>query len=360
MSQNNHKAHGPYEKLFKRLFDVVFSFLALVVLLPVLLIIAILVRIKLGSPIIFKQERPGKNEKIFKLYKFRTMTDEKDAKGKLLSDEKRLTRFGRLLRSSSLDELPELLNILKGDMSFVGPRPLLVKYLPYYTKAEHHRHDIRPGLTGLAQVSGRNYLNWEERFKTDIEYVDNVTFKEDIEIIFKTMTKVVTRKDVVTLEKLKFKDLDVARKDKTVKYTIVKLNTKLYDAHKNELYECLMQLLGKRSEAKKQLKKIRIYLEDKTAIIFCAMSNNKIVAFIWGYYISKDTIHINYFVTRVAFRGFGIGKALLSKMIDDQAINYELLVDKTNQVAHDFYKKIGFLDCGDYNDKIKMGLTERK
>ena len=163
MSQNNHKAHGPYERLFKRLFDVFFSFLALVILSPILLIVAILVRVKLGSPIIFRQERPGKNEKLFRLFKFRTMTDAKDEDGRLLSDEKRLTQFGRLLRSSSLDELPELLNILKGDMSFVGPRPLLVKYLPYYTKAEHHRHDIRPGLTGLAQVSGRNYLNCEER-----------------------------------------------------------------------------------------------------------------------------------------------------------------------------------------------------
>ncbi len=360
MSQNNHKAHGPYERLFKRLFDVFFSFLALVILSPILLIVAILVRVKLGSPIIFRQERPGKNEKLFRLFKFRTMTDAKDEDGRLLSDEKRLTQFGRLLRSSSLDELPELLNILKGDMSFVGPRPLLVKYLPYYTKAEHHRHDIRPGLTGLAQVSGRNYLNWEERFKTDIEYVDNVALKEDIKIIFRTIAKVVMRKDVTTSENLKFKDLDVDRKDKAVKYTIVKLNTKLYDAHKDELHECLIQLLGKESEAKKQLKRIRIYLEDKTAIIFCAMNNNKIVALIWGYFISKDTIHINYFVTHVAFRKFGIGKALLSKMIVDRAINYELLVDKTNQVAHDFYKKIGFLDCDNCKDKIRMKLTKRK
>ena len=174
------------------------------------------------------------------------------------------------------------------------------------------------------------------------------------------MVKVVMKKDVVTSEKLKIKDLDIDRKDETVKYTIVKLNTELYNNHKNELYECLIQLLDKRSKAKKQLKKIRMYLENKTAIIFCAMSNNKIVAFIWGYSITKDRIHINYFVTQVAFRGFGIGKALLSKMIDDRTINYELLVDKTNQVAYDFYEKIGFSDCGKCRDKIKMVLTKRK
>lgn len=200
MSKNNHKARGPYEKFFKRLFDVIFSFLALVILSPVLLVIAILVRIKLGSPIIFKQERPGKDEKIFKLYKFRTMTDAKDSKGRLLSDEKRLTRFGRMLRSSSLDELPELFNILKGDMSFVGPRPLLVEYLPYYTKKEHHRHDVRPGLTGWAQVNGRNLVGWSKRLKLDVEYVDKITFCRDLSIIFSTIA-VVFKRSGITDEK---------------------------------------------------------------------------------------------------------------------------------------------------------------
>ena len=200
MSKNNHKARGPYEKFFKRLFDVIFSFLALVILSPVLLVIAILVRIKLGSPIIFKQERPGKDEKIFKLYKFRTMTDAKDSRGRLLSDEKRLTRFGRMLRSSSLDELPELFNILKGDMSFVGPRPLLVEYLPYYTKKEHHRHDVRPGLTGWAQVNGRNLVGWSKRLKLDVEYVDKITFCRDLSIIFSTIA-VVFKRSGITDEK---------------------------------------------------------------------------------------------------------------------------------------------------------------
>ena len=196
MSQNNHKAHGPYEKFFKRLFDVVFSFLALLILSPILLIIAILVRINLGSPILFKQERPGKNEKIFKLYKFRTMTDERGKNGKLLSDEKRLTRFGRILRLSSLDELPELFNILKGDMSFVGPRPLAKQYLPYYNKKEHHRHDVRPGLTGWAQVNGRNNISWEKKFSLDLDYIDSISFLFDFKIILLTIKKVVKGSDV--------------------------------------------------------------------------------------------------------------------------------------------------------------------
>lgn len=202
-----------YEKCFKRLFDIVFSFLALVILSPVLLVVAILVRVKLGSPVIFKQERPGKNEKIFKLYKFRTMTDKRDKNGKLLPDEKRLTKFGRRLRSTSLDELPELFNILKGDMSFVGPRPLLVEYLPYYTKQEHHRHDVRPGLTGLAQVSGRNLLSWAERFKLDVFYVNNISFLSDLKIVFKTINKVVRGRDIVVGDGQIMKNLNEERKD---------------------------------------------------------------------------------------------------------------------------------------------------
>lgn len=194
--KNNHKPYGPYERFFKRPLDIIFSLLALIILSPILLIIAILVRIRLGSPIIFKQERPGKDEKIFKLYKFRTMTDAKDKKGTLLPDEKRLTKFGRLLRSTSLDELPELFNILKGDMSFIGPRPLLVEYLPCYTKAEHQRHIVRPGLTGLAQVSGRNLVAWDKRLKIDTRYANKVTFVQDIKIIFFTIAIVFKRSGI--------------------------------------------------------------------------------------------------------------------------------------------------------------------
>lgn len=185
-----------YRKFFKRFFDIVLSLTALIVLSPVLLVVAVLVRVKLGSPVIFRQERPGKDERIFRLYKFRSMTDGRDEYGELLPDEMRLTKFGRILRSTSLDELPELWNILKGDMSIVGPRPLLVRYLPYYTEEERHRHDIRPGLTGLAQVQGRNLLAWEERFALDVEYVRNVSFVQDIKIVLLTIKKVLRREDI--------------------------------------------------------------------------------------------------------------------------------------------------------------------
>lgn len=182
-----------YAKYIKRILDFTLSLLALIVLSPLMLIIYILVRIKLGKPAIFKQKRPGKDEKIFTLYKFRTMTDEKDEKGNLLPDEKRLTKFGKFLRSTSLDELPELINIIKGDMAIVGPRPLLVEYLEFYTEEERHRHDVRPGLTGLAQVSGRNNITWEEKFKQDNKYIKNITLINDIKIIIKTIGKVFKR-----------------------------------------------------------------------------------------------------------------------------------------------------------------------
>lgn len=189
---------GIYARYIKRLLDIVFSGCALIVLSPVLLVVAVLVRIKLGSPVIFCQERPGKDEKIFKMYKFRSMTDARDENGELLPDEVRLTRFGRLLRSTSLDELPELWNIFRGDMSIVGPRPLLVRYLPYYTEAEHHRHDVRPGLTGLAQVSGRNYVTWEQRFQWDLTYVNTVSFKTDLTIVCKTVAVVLSARNIET------------------------------------------------------------------------------------------------------------------------------------------------------------------
>lgn len=182
-----------YEKCFKRFFDFVLSLIAIICLSPVMLITAILVRVKLGSPIIFKQERPGKNEKIFAMYKFRTMTDARDAEGNLLPDEVRLTKFGKLLRSTSLDELPELFNILKGDMSIIGPRPLLVEYLPRYNEKQKHRHDVRPGLSGLAQVNGRNAISWEEKFKYDVQYVRNISFLGDCRIILQTIKNVIKR-----------------------------------------------------------------------------------------------------------------------------------------------------------------------
>lgn len=201
-----------YEKYIKRILDFTLSLIALICLSPILLIVAILVRIKLGSPVIFKQKRPGKDEKIFTLYKFRTMTDEKDENGDLLPDSQRLTKFGKFLRSTSLDELPELINIIKGDMAIVGPRPLLVKYLPYYTEEEKHRHDVRPGLTGLAQINGRNSTKWSERFKIDVEYVENITLYNDLKIIFNTVLKVIKKEDILVGEEHVMLNFDEERK----------------------------------------------------------------------------------------------------------------------------------------------------
>lgn len=189
-----------YQRFIKRFLDMVLSFFALLLLLPLLLLITILVKIKLGSPVLFKQERPGKGEKIFTMYKFRTMTDQTDANGALLPDNIRLTKFGKWLRSTSLDELPELWNILKGDMSIVGPRPLLVQYLPLYNAHQKRRHEIRPGLSGLAQISGRNTLSWEEKFELDVTYVERITFFVDAEIVFKSIWKAFVKRDGISQE----------------------------------------------------------------------------------------------------------------------------------------------------------------
>ncbi len=185
-----------YKKYIKRPMDFILSFIAVILLSPILLMVALLVRINLGSPVVFKQERPGLNEKIFTMYKFRTMTDEKDENGKLLPDTVRLTKFGRKLRSTSLDELPELFNILKGDMSIVGPRPLLIQYLELYNDHQKRRHEVRPGLSGHAQVNGRNAISWEDKFNLDVEYVDNMSFVGDWKIIFLTIKKVFVKEGI--------------------------------------------------------------------------------------------------------------------------------------------------------------------
>lgn len=212
MEQGNvQRKAGVYAKYIKRLVDVVCSGLALVVLSPLLLVTAVLVRVKLGSPVIFKQERPGRDAKSFYLYKFRSMSDQRDENGELLPDDVRLTPFGRKLRSTSLDELPELWNIFRGDMSIVGPRPLLVEYLPYYTEAEMHRHDVRPGLTGWAQVNGRNATAWDERLQQDIYYIEHCSFLLDVRIIFKTVFKVIKRSDILVGEQIPAGRLDDAR-----------------------------------------------------------------------------------------------------------------------------------------------------
>lgn len=195
-----HKPYGPYEKYGKRPLDICCALAAILFFWWLYLILAVTVRIKLGSPVIFRQDRPGKNEKIFQLRKFRTMTDEKDSNGNLLPDEKRLTPFGKMLRGTSLDELPEVFNILRGDMSVVGPRPLLVKYLPRYNEEQRHRHDVRPGLTGLAQVNGRNTVSWEEKFRLDVEYTNHITLRGDISIILQTVSKAFFKKEGISSE----------------------------------------------------------------------------------------------------------------------------------------------------------------
>ena len=196
MDTQKHKVKGPYEAFFKRLINLSASIMVLIVFCWLYAIIAIIVRINLGSPIIFTQERPGKNGKVFKLYKFRSMSDKRDENGNLLPDKMRLNKFGRILRSTSLDELPELFNIIKGDMSLIGPRPLLVKYLDHYNDHDKRRHEVRPGLTGLAQVSGRNAMSWKAKFEKDVEYVDHITFWMDVKIVFLTVKKTLVREGI--------------------------------------------------------------------------------------------------------------------------------------------------------------------
>ena len=210
--KNKHVPYGMYEKYFKRILDIICALAAIVVFGRLYSIIGIFVKINMGSPVIFKQPRPGKNGEIFNLYKFRTMTDKKDINGELLPDEERLTRFGKILRSTSLDEIPEAFCILLGTMSVVGPRPLAVKYLPYYNEYEKQRHDVRPGLTGLAQVSGRNLVNWDERFAYDVKYVKKITFIGDLKIIVLTIATALKRTGIEGNGAVPLEDFDVYRK----------------------------------------------------------------------------------------------------------------------------------------------------
>ncbi len=196
--ETKHKPYGSYEKYFKRPLDFLCGLAAIIVFSWLYIILAILVRLKLGSPVMFTQERPGKDEKIFKLYKFRSMTDARDENGELLPDEVRLTKFGKMLRATSLDELPEAFNIIKGDMSVIGPRPLLVQYLPRYNEQQHRRHEVRPGLSGYAQVHGRNTVSWQDKFRMDVEYVDHITFLGDLKIIWDSVMVAFVKRDGIT------------------------------------------------------------------------------------------------------------------------------------------------------------------
>ena len=204
--ESRHKPYGPYERYFKRPLDILCALAAIIVFCWLYAIVAILVRVKLGSPVLFTQERPGRidpktgQEKIFKLYKFRTMTDARDENGELLPDDVRLTKFGRMLRATSLDELPEAFNILKADMSVVGPRPLLIQYIPRYTPQQRRRHEVRPGLSGYAQVHGRNTVSWEEKFQLDVEYVDHITFWGDVKIVLDTVVKAFVKQEGISSE----------------------------------------------------------------------------------------------------------------------------------------------------------------
>lgn len=198
--EKKHIPYGPYERYFKRPIDFCCGLAAVIVFSWLYIILAVLVRVKLGSPVLFTQERPGKDEKIFKLYKFRSMTDARDENGELLPDEVRLTKFGKMLRATSLDELPEAFNIIKGDMSVIGPRPLLVQYLPRYNKEQHRRHEVRPGLSGYAQVHGRNAVSWQDKFKMDVEYVDHITFLGDLRIIWDSVMVAFIKREGISSE----------------------------------------------------------------------------------------------------------------------------------------------------------------
>lgn len=206
-----HVPYGPYEAVAKRPLDFLLAMAALILLSPVLVVTGVLVKLKLGSPVLFTQDRPGLDGKIFRLYKFRSMSDVRDEDGNLLPDSQRMTAFGTVLRSLSLDELPEMFNIVKGDMAIIGPRPLLIQYLPFYTEKEKHRHDVRPGLSGLAQTHGRNYVKWDKRLTYDIEYVDKITFLGDVKIILDTIFKIIKRDDVAVNTDVVETYLDIER-----------------------------------------------------------------------------------------------------------------------------------------------------
>ena len=344
-----------YKRFIKRFLDIVLSIIAIIILSPVYLILSVLVFVFMGWPVLFRQPRPGKDEKIFNMYKFRTMSNSKDKDGNMLPDELRLTRFGKFLRKTSLDELPELFCILIGSMSFVGPRPLLIEYLPYYTREEHRRHDVRPGLTGWAQVNGRNSLRWDERFKKDLEYVDNLNFGMDFKIFLMTIKKVLFKEDIQMGEELHFSRLDIERGPKPVYKRIT-----LEDFQKNsdDLYKCIMELKhNDAAEADRIIANMETYLKDGSAVIECAYVADRIVGFIWGYHIADGRVHIPYFSVLRKYRNNGIGKQLLQKLAEDtEHAGFELLVNKDNAKAIAFYRKNGFVQS-DYDEhKYRMLL----
>lgn len=345
-----------YRNFFKRFLDFVLSLFALIILSPVLLVLMIVGAIAMKGNPFFTQSRPGLinkktgKERIFNLIKYRTMSNAKDKDGNLLPDDVRLNSYGKFLRLTSLDELPELFNILKGDMSIIGPRPLLVEYLPYYTNEEHHRHDIRPGLTGLAQVSGRNLLTWETRFQKDLEYVKNVSLKTDIRIVIETLKKVLMHRDITVCPttQLAFKSLDKERKIDGER--VIKFTARFLRRYKKDMCGCL-DALGKLDDVKNRLiDNMANYLSDGSAIIYGYIVDDKLVGFLWGYKIGESKIHINYFAVIDSYQNKQIGSKLLIEMLNEyNQASIELLVKKENKNAINFYKKHAF-KINEYDD----------
>lgn len=360
-----------YEKYLKRIMDCLLSGIALVCFSPVILIIALLVRFKLGTPIIYKQNRPGRNEKLFKLFKFRSMTNETDEDGNLLPDEKRLSRFGRILRATSLDELPELVNIFKGDMSIVGPRPLLIRYLPFYKEEERARHSVRPGLTGLAQINGRNNLDWNTRINFDIQYVKHITFVGDMKIILQTIGKVLKKSDIASGEELIMQDLDKEREwmVKMIDIQYIKMNTDDIEKYRNELILLMRMILADNISqnypgdlAEQYVSKMSDYVSDGSAIIFGAVHEGILVGFSWAYEMTifgERRMHVDMIGVDLKFRRSGIAKKLLEKQIKEakkcNIYIIEAMTTKANKNSYNWFHSIGF---DDERVKVKLELMK--
>ncbi|AEE26798.1 GNAT family N-acetyltransferase [Francisella hispaniensis] len=347
-----------YTLFFKRVFDFILSLIALVILSPVILILAILIRFKLGSPVLFKQPRPGKDEKIFNLYKFRTMTDARDKDGNLLPDSDRLTKFGKFIRSTSLDELPSLINILKGNMSIVGPRPLLVKYLPYYRKHERKRSLVRPGITGLAQINGRNALSWSRRFEMDLEYVRKICFILDLQIILKTVKKIFKREDILVGDEHILENLDVERSYMTsnscLKYltveNIVPNRERIVLMLSDNLRINFPELEEVCERAESYYLEMLKYVQNDEAIVIGAFANDILMGFIWGYCQSQfpsKKYHISHIVVDKKLRSSGIGSRLIESfeeyVISNGGGKLDLFTSANNLQAIDFYRQKKFI-----------------
>lgn len=344
-----------YRNYGKRLLDLFLALALLIILSPVFCLLAVSIRISLGSPVIFRQRRPGRNEKMFTLYKFRTMADKADALGRLLPDSERLTGFGRFLKSTSLDELPELINILRGDMSFIGPRPLLARYLPYYREEERLRHLIRPGLSGLAQIHGRNYLGWDKWLAYDVQYVNTVSLFLDLKIIVKTLRKVLYRDGFAVTDLLPLKDLDEERSNFL---WFGKLSSGDFSAHKEEIKAFLIALyetnypsanLNSKELGEEKVNQLEHYIETGKAVLFGVIKQSELIGFLWAFpyeLAGEARLHVNQFIVASKYRGMGIGTRLLQEA-EDYAFeagipSVDLFVAENNTKAMEFYEASGY------------------